>query len=76
MNRIIFHVELTLDGDPDTAYVQQMAENMAEALQREANEAGLSPDSGPCVERIRVSSVTDPVSGEYFRIMPVEREID
>lgn len=75
MNKIVLQVELTIDGDPDNAYVQQVAENVAEALQREANEAGLSPNDGPSVESIKVDSVSNPVSGQYFRILPVIRDI-
>lgn len=73
MDKVKLELTLHLDGDCDQAYVQELAEKVANALQHEANDVGLSPDNGPCIERIRVNSLSDAVSGEHFRIAPVER---
>lgn len=75
MNKIILKLEITLDGDASNRYVQELIENVANALQHEANEVGLSPDDGPCIERLRVEALSDPVSGEHFKVVPVERHI-
>lgn len=74
MNKITLQVTLTLDGDPDKNYVQQLAEKVAFALEHEANEVGLSPDDGPCIEEISVNSVSDP-NGGHFKIAPVTCQV-
>lgn len=75
MDKVKLELTIQLDGDCDRNYVQELAEKIADALQHEANEVGLSPDDGPCIERIRVNTLSDAVSGEHIKIMPVERHV-
>lgn len=75
MSTLKLNIELKLDGDPDRDYAQQIVLNIADALKRQADQAGLSPEDGPCIEHIRVNTLSDAVSGQHFRIAPVERNL-
>lgn len=70
MSTLILKIELKLDGDPDRDYVQQIVENIADALKRQADQAGLSPEDGPCIEGVRVQAAV----GEYI-VNPAQREL-
>jgi len=70
MSTLKLNIELKLDGDPDRDYVQRIVENIADALKRQADQAGLSPDDGPCIESVRVQAGV----GEYI-VNPAERNL-